>query len=101
MSKPGIPLGAVLFVRDPRDVPRAVEAARALRAGELLGVCVRDELDVDLPFPSLQSFTLAGVWSLCRFELPPELEVASEERRRDYLAAALALDGIAMESRKG
>ena len=94
MTTSGSTLGALLFVREARDVPCALEAARVMRAPELLGVCVRDRLDDALPLPSLESYTLDGVWSLCRFELPPELGIASEDRRRDYLAAALELEAL-------
>ena len=105
---------ALLFVRRTGDVPRAREAANMLLAcrrrtrpstgGEVLGICVGERLDGELVAPrgerpharSLgvalrESVALAGVWSLCWFELPHLVSLSGADRRRTLLDA-LELD---------
>jgi len=98
---------ALLFIRSTEYVPRALEAANTLLArrrrtssvrGEVLGICVDERLDgglvassAECPFTAVdgaafrESVALAGIWSLCWFELAHSVSLSGTDRRRILL----------------
>jgi hypothetical protein len=104
--------GAVLFVRSPEEVRRAVSSASGIYSrqapgepsgGELLGIIVTGEVDlgirlsaeggprsVDVGVRMRASVSLAGVWHLCWFDFSlSESPDCSEGRRRRLLELLL------------
>lgn len=100
----------MLFVRSIEHLPRAREAANMLltrrrrnrpsTGGEVLGIFVREQVDEGLVAPGnecprvdgsgfafRESAALAGIWSLCWFELPRSVGLSGSDRRRILLDA--------------
>lgn len=120
MSRFDVPINLLLFARDHGALPSAMRAAAeflafrrrrsdpSLPAEELLGICLRNELDKSLPVwprpdspgsPTSrdvevaigvrQSLSLPGVWALCWFYGPSLSRARTGATRRRRIFEAL------------
>jgi len=116
----------LLLVRSADDVRSAVKAASEFlvyrrrhlgeprESDEVLGIWLRRELDAELPawfwfdrelgaaaVGILESFSLSGLWTLCRFDgIVLRKALSSAERRRVILAAVSSTASSARSSRE-